>query len=128
MNEKREIIKKFNQKIRDFKKHNENYYNKDNPKISDSEYDELKKEIIELENKYSFLKKIGSVENSVGATPLNKFKKVKHLSPMLSLSNAFNKNDMSDFLKKINNYLNINKKYVELFAEPKSKREMFKVL
>ncbi len=119
MNEKREIIKKFNQKIRDFKKHNENYYNKDNPKISDSEYDELKKEIIELENKYSFLKKKGSVENSVGATPLNKFKKVKHLSPMLSLSNAFNKNDMSDFLKKINNYLNINKKYVELFAEPK---------
>ena len=119
MNEKREIIKKFNQKIRDFKKHNENYYNKDNPKISDSEYDKIKKEIIELENKYSFLKKIGSVENIVGATPLNKFKKVKHLSPMLSLSNAFNKNDMSDFLKKINNYLNINKKYVELFAEPK---------
>ena len=37
MNEKREIIKKFNQKIRDFKKHNENYYNKDNPKISDIE-------------------------------------------------------------------------------------------
>ena len=56
MNEKREIIKKFNQKIRDFKKHNENYYNKDNPKISDAEYDKIKKEIIELENKYSFLK------------------------------------------------------------------------
>ncbi len=119
MNEKREIIKKFNQKIRDFKKHNENYYNKDNPKISDAEYDKIKKEIIELENKYSFLKTIDSVENIVGATPLNKFKKVQHLSPMLSLSNAFNKKDMSDFLKKINNYLNMNKKYVELFAEPK---------
>ena len=38
---------------------------------------------------------------------------------MLSLSNAFNKDDMIDFLKKVNNFLNLNKKEIELFAEPK---------
>ena len=38
---------------------------------------------------------------------------------MLSLSNSFNKNDMIDFLKKINNFLNYNNKIIELFAEPK---------
>ena len=55
----------------------------------------------------------------VGSPPLNKFKKIKHLSPMLSLSNAFNVADMKDFLKKINNFLNFNNKDIRLFCEPK---------
>ena len=73
-------------------------------------------EEIELEKKYSYLKKFTSVNTIIGAKPSNKFKKIKHLRPMLSLSNAFEKKDMEDFFKKINNYLN-NKSYnVELFS------------
>ena len=60
-----------------------------------------------------------SIDQVIGAAPSNKFKKIKHLRPMLSLSNAFEKNDMRDFLKKINNFLNINEKNIELYSEPK---------
>ena len=49
----------------------------------------------------------------VGSSPSNKFKKIKHLKPMLSLSNAFDKNDMKDFLSKISNFLNIKEKNIE---------------
>ena len=65
------------------------------------------------------MQEFGSIQNTIGAKPSNKFKKIKHLQPMLSLSNSFNKNDMIDFLKKINNFLNYNNKIIELFAEPK---------
>ena len=119
MKDKNEIIKQFKKLISDFKKHNEYYYLKDSPKISDSEYDLLKKKILELEKNNLFLKKIDTITNIVGADPSNKFKKVKHLLPMLSLSNAFSMNDIEDFLKKINNFLNTKNKDIELISEPK---------
>ncbi len=119
MNSKEKIIEKYQSNIKNLKKHNDLYFNKDNPKISDAEYDKIKKETIELEKKHDFLKKIDSVKDIVGATPTNKFKKIKHLKPMLSLSNAFDKDDIVDFIKKINNFLNINKKDIEFFSEPK---------
>ena len=59
------------------------------------------------------------MNNIVGSPPTNKFKKIKHLKPMLSLSNAFSKNDMIDFIKKINNFLNLNNETIELSSEPK---------
>ncbi|MDC1093307.1 NAD-dependent DNA ligase LigA, partial [Pelagibacteraceae bacterium] len=95
------------------------YFNQDRPKISDSEYDEKKKDIIKLTSQYPFLLEIESINNIVGFAPSNKFKKIKHLAPMLSLANAFQKQDMRDFLKKINNYLNIKNKNLEFFSEPK---------
>ena len=55
----------------------------------------------------------------VGSSPSNKFEKIKHLQPMLSLSNAFDETDMRDFLKRINNFLNIQHKDLELYSEPK---------
>ena len=58
-------------------------------KISDSEYDKIKLDTLELEKKYSFLQEFGSIQNTIGAKPSNKFKKIKHLQPMLSLSNSF---------------------------------------
>ena len=73
------------------KKHNKFYFERDNPKISDAEYDTLKKEIIDLENKISFLKDYSSISSMIGSKPSNKFKKIDHLKPMLSLSNVFNK-------------------------------------
>ena len=119
MDQKIEIIDKYKKKIRLLKKHNKLYFNDDNPKISDAEYDSLRKEIIYLEKKNKFLKKLNLNEGIVGSFPSNKFKKIKHLRPMLSLSNAFDKNDMNDFLKKINNFLNTNDKNIELSSEPK---------
>ena len=116
---KKDLIKEHKDKIQDLKNHNNLYFNSDNPKISDEEYDKLKKEVIELEKKYSFLKKIDQISNYVGAPPLNKFKKIKHLKPMLSLSNAFEINDMIDFIKKIRNFLNLSNQRLELTCEPK---------
>ena len=116
---KKEIIKKYTEKIKILKKHNNFYFNHDKPIISDSEYDFLKKEIYDLEKNFKYLKNLGLTKNLIGATPLNRFKKIKHLEPMLSLSNAFDKNGMSDFLKKVNNFLNLEKEFVRLFCEPK---------
>ena len=114
-----EIKLLYNKKIKSLKKHNKLYFTNDSPEISDADYDNLKFELIELEKKYPFLKKIESVSEIIGAKPSNKFKKVKHLQPMLSLSNAFNKSDMDDFLKKIKNFLNYEEKQIELISEPK---------
>ena len=119
MKEKDIIIDKFINKIKELKKHNNLYFNKDKPIISDAEYDKIKQEAIALEKKFPELKKLELVSSIVGATPTNKFKKIKHLYPMLSLSNAFNKNDMKDFLKKINNFLNLTDNKIEFFVEPK---------
>ena len=119
MQEKDKIVKQYREKIQILKKHNKSYFIEDSPKISDAEYDEIKKNILQLEKEFPFLKKIASINNIVGATPSNKFKKIKHLSPMLSLSNAFNKQDMEDFLKKINNFLSTKNNEIELFSEPK---------
>ena len=118
MDQKSKIINNYKKKINLLKKHNKLYFNKDNPEITDSQYDDLKKEIFDLEKNNSFLKNL-NLNQTVGSPPSNKFKKIKHLKPMLSLSNAFDKNDMKDFLSKINNFLNNKNKDIDFFAEPK---------
>ncbi len=119
MNSKKKLNSEYKKKIQELKNHNKYYFELDKPKISDAKYDELKKEVLELENKYSFLKKKGLISKIVGTPPSNKFNKIKHLKPMLSLSNAFKKDDMTDFIKKINNFLSLKNKNIELFCEPK---------
>ena len=119
MQQRLTIEEKYKKKINLLKKHNKYYYIDDKPKISDHEYDKLKKEILELEGKYSFLREDTSVVDIIGSKPSNKFSKIRHLRPMLSLSNAFNVADMQDFLKKINNFLNYKNNNLELHSEPK---------
>ena len=68
--------------------------------------------------KKNFFKKLKLLENSL-AVPSNKFQKIKHLSPMLSLSNGFNKVEMEEYIKKINNFLNKRDPNIELISEPK---------
>ncbi len=119
MSRKLEIINFYKKKISLLKKHNKLYFNNDSPLISDSKYDSLKKEIINLEKNNSFLKKLNFNSKIVGSPPSNKFKKIKHLKPMLSLSNAFDKNDMKDFVNKISNFLNIKDENIEFSSEPK---------
>ena len=116
---KKDIISKHKKNLKILKKHNKNYYINDKPTISDSDYDQIKIDAQNLEKKYPYLKNYESVSTIIGAKPLNKFKKLKHLSPMLSLSNAFNLEDMRNFKKKINNFLSFKNKEIELFCEPK---------
>ena len=114
-----EIKLLYKKKLKSIKKHNQLYFTNDSPEISDFEYDKVKLELLGLEKKYPFLKKIESISEIVGAKPSNKFKKIKHLHPMLSLSNAFNKSDMKDFFKKVKNFLNYEDKSIEFICEPK---------
>ncbi len=119
MNEKTKIINIYKNKISLLKKHNKLYFGNDKPIISDADYDTLKKEIIDLEKNYKYIKTLDLSKRIIGSSPSNKFKKIKHLKPMLSLSNAFDKKDMDDFISKINNFLNLNDKKIEFSSEPK---------
>ena len=114
----KEVEKIYKKKIKEFQKHNKLYYDKSAPAISDREFDELKADIINLEKKYSFLRSTKSPSDSVGFKPSKNFKKFKHKVQMLSLSNAFDRDDLINFEKKILNYLN-EKISLEYSVEPK---------
>tara|TARA_B100000787_G_scaffold165607_1_gene149751 strand:+ start:4221 stop:6251 length:2031 start_codon:yes stop_codon:yes gene_type:complete len=115
-----EVKIKYIQKIKLIQKYNKYYYAKDKPIISDQEFDILKKDIINLENKFHFLKSEESPSRSVGFKPSKNFKKVKHKVPMLSLGNVFNEEDLKNFEKKIMNFLSFeDKNIIEYSAEPK---------
>ena len=118
--QRKEIEKNYIQKINKLKKYDKTYFDEDNPVISDKEYDDIKKEILDLEKKYKYLKHENSPSKKVGYPPSGKFKKIKHDIPMLSLANAFSKENIEDFLKKIKNFLNIKDFEKIIFsAEPK---------
>jgi len=96
------------------------YFEKDKPKISDYEYDQYLQENNELEKKYPHLKLGNSPNNFIGNLPSNKFIKTEHKAPMLSLGNAFNKNDINDFLERIKKFLSINNQTnLNFICEPK---------
>ena len=113
-------LKEYKEKITLIEKLNKAYYLNDKPLVSDAEYDRIKKDILDFEKKNPKIISKDSPTIKVGFAPSEKFSKVKHLIPMLSLDNAFTKDDVEDFLKKIRNYLNFEKDApVELTAEPK---------
>tara|TARA_A100001015_G_scaffold175879_1_gene195617 strand:+ start:78 stop:2102 length:2025 start_codon:yes stop_codon:yes gene_type:complete len=118
MTDNKNIKKLYLDKIDKLVKYNRAYFEKDNPIVTDEKFDKLKKELLEMARENPSLKKIKNPEEIVGSKPSNKFKKIKHSQPMLSLSNAFNKEDILDFKKKIKNYLNITED-LELSSEPK---------
>ena len=107
-------------KIDLIQKYNKNYYDKDKPIVSDQIFDLLKKEIINLEHEFRFLKSDLSPTRSVGFKPSRNFQKVKHRVPMLSLGNAFDEGDLKNFEKKIITFLSLKKiDIIEYSAEPK---------
>ncbi len=115
-----EINKIYLKKIKLIQKYSKFYYDKNKSIISDEEFDRIKKEVLDLEKKYNFLKNKDSPSQSVGFTPSRNFKKVEHKIPMLSLGNAFSKDDLVNFEKKIINFLSLNKSTeIEYSAEPK---------
>jgi len=112
------IKQNYLKKINEFQKHNKFYYNDSSPAISDKDYDKLKKEILDLEKKFTFLKSNFSPSRTVGFKPSKNFLKFKHRQSMLSLSNAFKEEDLISFEKKILNYLN-EKVNLDYSVEPK---------
>ena len=118
-NKEDNITKNYLKKVKLIEKYNKSYYDKDTPDISDQRFDELKKETLELEKKNLFLKKYGSISDKIGFKPSSKFNKIKHSKPMLSLANAFDSDDIKDFVKKIKNYLNNIDLNLSFSLEPK---------
>ena len=117
---KKEVKELYKKKIKELKFHNYLYFDKNNPKLSDSEFDKLKNEIFDLEKKYKYLNDKDSPSNSLGFKPSKSFKKVLHKVPMLSLANAFTQEDLANFEKKIFNYLDKGEGFeIEYSAEPK---------
>ena len=117
---KNEKVKKdYLKKISLLQKYNQFYYDKNKSLISDQEFDLIKKEIFQLEEKYSFLKSKESPSKVVGFKPSKNFKKFKHKMPMLSLGNAFDENDLKNFEKKIINFLSYKNHDIEYSTEPK---------
>lgn len=82
-------------------KYNYEYHVLDNPSISDHEYDQLFHELLDLEEKHPELKSDTSPTTRVGGVVLDKFEKVSHETAMLSLSNAFNEEDLRAFNDRI---------------------------
>ena len=117
---KKEIESIYKKKLKKFHEHSKSYYEKNNPIITDADFDHLKKEILELENRYVFLKSSDSPSKVVGFKPSKNFEKIKHKVPMLSLGNAFNEQDLINFEKKIFNFLSLDdSSIIDYSAEPK---------
>lgn len=81
--------------------HNYLYYVRDDPSIPDIEYDRLLKRLNTLEVTYPVLKVADSPTQRVGGEALKEFKAVAHISPMLSLDNAFNNDELTDFHQRV---------------------------
>jgi DNA ligase (NAD+) len=114
------IKKKYKKKIELYNYYNKKYYDENISEITDAAFDDLKKEIINLEKKNTFLLNKKSPSQSVGYKPSKNFKKVMHGVPMLSLANAFDRKDLINFEKKILNFLSKNKDFLLSYsAEPK---------
>lgn len=98
--------------------HNSHYYTHDNPVITDAEYDRLLQKLTKLESKNPRLITSDSPTQKVGAAVLDAFTKVEHEVPMLSLGNVYSHEELSDFVDRITNRLNISEE--PLFCvEPK---------
>lgn len=77
------------------------YYVLDNPTITDQEYDKYIRELIDIEEKYPELKSDHSPTNHVGGMAIEKFAKIRHEKPMLSLLDVFNEEEIEDFVTRI---------------------------
>ena len=99
-------------------RYNHQYHVLDSPEISDAEYDQLFRELQLLEAEFPALQTAHSPTLKVGASPLDRFEKVVHRMPMLSLGNAFGEGELYDFDKRVRDRLK-SIETIEYVAEPK---------
>ncbi|MEI8296364.1 MAG: NAD-dependent DNA ligase LigA, partial [Alphaproteobacteria bacterium] len=95
------------------------YFERASPEIDDASYDALVRRNRDIEAQFPDLRREDSPTLRVGAPPASGFKKVKHTRPMLSLDNAFNAQDISDFLKRVQRFLQRGEVDLAVLAEPK---------
>src|SRR5882762_8449528 len=104
----------------ELRKHDEAYYQRDAPTVSDAEYDALRRRYEAIEQRFPDLRTLASLTRKVGAAPVRGFAKVRHAVPMLSLQNAFAEEDVADFVGRIRRFLNLKEDEALTFtAEPK---------
>ena len=100
--------------------HDERYYQKDAPTVSDAEYDALRKRSDAIEARFPELVTSASPSQKVGVAPSRAFAKVQHAVPMLSLGNAFSDEDVTDFVQRVQRFLRLDAAEIPaIVAEPK---------
>ena len=114
-----ETIQQMRKLIAQLKQHNYAYYVLDNPTLEDSEYDQLRRQLVALETAHPELIQPDSPTNKVGDQPLSNFNQVTHQIPMLSLGNVFSLTDVQDFMRRVNDRLSDAQKNPEYEVELK---------
>ncbi|MFZ3179369.1 MAG: NAD-dependent DNA ligase LigA [Methylocystis silviterrae] len=99
--------------------HDRRYYREDAPTISDAEYDALRRRYEELERAFPELATAQSLTKTVGAKPSEKFAKVKHAVPMLSLGNVFSDEEVLEFVARVRRFLGLGESPLRFTFEPK---------
>lgn len=112
-----DIKKEIEKLAKEINEHNYRYYVLDAPVIADEEYDRMFRRLKELEEKYDHVLP-DSPTKRVGAPPLDKFEKVKHAEPMLSLDNAFSHDEVREFDQRARRFLKSDEE-IEYTVEPK---------
>ncbi len=101
-------------------RHDALYYRQDAPEISDSAYDHLRRQLVDLEQRHPDLATAASPSHTVGAAPVEAFGKIAHAVPMLSLGNAFDDADVADFAARVRRFLSLGDgSPLAITAEPK---------
>ncbi len=112
-----ESKKKIEDLVKKLNHHCYQYYVLDSPEISDSEYDGLYRNLKQLEERTGYVLPASPTQR-VGAPPLDKFEKVRHTEPMLSLDNAFSHDEIKEFDKRLKRFLKSDDD-IEYTVEPK---------
>ena len=100
--------------------HDRRYYQEDAPTVSDAAYDALRRRNEEIEVRFPALVRADSPSRRVGAQPSQKFAKVRHAIPMLSLGNAFADTEVAEFVERVRRFLRLAADERVVFtAEPK---------
>ncbi|MEK7607715.1 MAG: NAD-dependent DNA ligase LigA [Patescibacteria group bacterium] len=103
--EKRNIKKRVAKLRHEINRHGELYHTHDKPKISDTVYDSLMRELEDIEKKYPELKIPNSPTERIGGTPLSEFVKVEHKVAQWSFNNAFTEEDLIDFDTRVKKFI-----------------------
>lgn len=115
-----EAEKELDRLAKEIARHDRAYHGEDAPQISDADYDALRRRNADIEARFPLLVRANSPSHRVGAKASEKFAKVTHRVPMLSLDNAFSDEDVADFLGRVRRFLGLKEdEEIAVTAEPK---------